>query len=217
MYDYSLDWKYAAAPDKHPRPQPCGYLIGLHVDATTKLAPDVLTPATYPDTPQYPGIGIAYEPATKQMRTCGIIESLHWDGDPQAPIQMSYYVSEANQHQLHNVLRNANQVAVSELRFWVIGYEYPAQSGKPGTWYEAAYPIGAPAGIPGALHGRINRTSGKLDFTVSEIASPVHPTGAKMYQCTMSVLPAADTVFTLYQATSPYDKKTYNWGGKIRH
>lgn len=217
MYDYNLDWKYAAAPDKYPRPQPCGYLIGLQVDGTTKLAPDVITPAAYTGDPRYPGIGIAYEPATKQMRTCGIIQSLHWNGSTEAPIRMSYFVSEANQHQLHNVLRNTIQIKVTELKFWVVGYEYPSQSGKPGTWYEAAYPIGAADEAAGVLYGPINRTGGELDFKVSEIATPVDPTGAKMFECTMSVLPEENTIFGLHQATSPNDRRTYIWGRKVGH
>ncbi|MFE3054628.1 hypothetical protein [Nocardia sp. NPDC059239] len=69
MYDYTLDWKYAAAPDNHPRPQPCGYLIGLRVDAATARAQGVITPAAFTGVPQYPGIGTALDPVTNRMRT----------------------------------------------------------------------------------------------------------------------------------------------------
>ncbi|MEC3956426.1 hypothetical protein VMT65_25560 [Nocardia sp. CDC153] len=211
MYDYHLDWKYAAAPDKHPRPQTSGYLIGLIADTTT-LSPDVSTPATFTGVPNYPGIGKALNPATKTMHTCGLIENLDWDGEATAPLHMGFYVSERNQQSLQNAVQRGNLLTITDLKFWVVGYEFPAQSGKPGTWYEVAYPIGAASEPSGSVHGRINRTGANLDIRISDVATPVDPTGQKMFACEMSVVPAVNVTFTLFQATSPTNKQVYTWG-----
>ncbi|WP_460724513.1 hypothetical protein [Nocardia heshunensis] len=213
MYEYQLDWKYAAAPDKRPRPQPCGYLVALQVDANTKLSPDLTFPATYVGNPQYPGIGKAYDPANQQMHVCGIIESLRWDGGLESPMQASFYVSQHSQQQLEDVLHRTRELTIEDFKFWIVGYEYPSQSGKPGVWYEAAYPIGPTGrGIPGSVRGPITSRGATFDFTVSDIPSPIEPTGVKVFECTMRMAPARDESFTLFKADSPTDKQVQPWG-----
>ncbi|MFE3187717.1 hypothetical protein ACFXHA_01835 [Nocardia sp. NPDC059240] len=212
MYDYHLDWKYAAAPDKRPRPQPCGYLVGLQADSTT-LSPDLTTPATFTGTPQYPGIGKAYDPANQQMHVCGLIEGLRWDGGLESPMQVSFFVSDTSQMMLQSELLRGRPITILDFKFWIVGYEYPAQSGKPGVWYEVAYPIGPTGrGAPGSVHGPITSTGATLDFEVSDIPTPIEPTGVKMFACTMRMAPEPNQSFTLFQATSPTNKQVLPWG-----
>ncbi|MGW4243419.1 hypothetical protein [Nocardia sp. NPDC004722] len=213
MYDYKLDWRYGAAPEKHALPQPCGYLVALSADATTTLTPDITTTATFTGTPQYPGIGKAYDPANQKMHVCGIMEGVHWDGGLEDPMQLSFFVSTPSQQKLQSALKRGNLMTMQDVRFWVVGYEYPTRSDKPGVWFEAAYPIGPTGkGIPGSLRGRITHTDANLDFTVSDIPTPADPTGVPVFACTLRMAPAMAESFELFQADSPTDKKVMPWG-----
>ncbi|WP_146251237.1 hypothetical protein [Nocardia tenerifensis] len=212
MYEYSLDWQFAAAPDRHRQQSPCGYLLALRLGATTALIPDITSPAVFDQAcGSYPGLGPAYDAGTQRMVTCGFLERLGWSGATSDPLRLTCQVSAQNQRILQAAMPMASD-EVAELKFWLIDYATSTPE-TPGGWYEAAYPMGRwPTGTEGFLKGRLAWSGSAWAFQVSDEGTAVEGTKTRMFACDMSIEPAVDAIFTLFGAKTKDDKIVRPWG-----
>ncbi|MEU8895737.1 hypothetical protein [Nocardia sp. NPDC048505] len=209
MYEYSLDWQYAADPTAYRAPQPCGYLIALALNADTKLHPDVVTAMTFDGKASYPGLGAAYDPVRKVVQSCGLIESLHWSGGPSEPIHLTFFTSRQNAQVLQAGIPLRTD-EVSEFKFWVADYV------GPGGWFESAYPMGTwPSGTGGALRGTLSKSGTSWAIDVQSAGTRMRGAKVEMFACSMSIDPGSDGIYTLFRATSAADKRVLPWGIKV--